>query len=1025
MQVLAHGRISNSMPGIGTRSRSSRGIRERCLAFPGRAAPVERSARRGRGVARDGREAGGRNATALLLLVAALLPVRTSGAGAQTPPPPVPDAFRELTFRSIGPAVTGGRIHDIEALPFDPSTIYVATASGGIWKSTNKGTTWKPVLDHAGTSSFGDLAIARSDPSVIWAGSGEQNNRQSSTWGDGVYRSTDGGETWTHRGLEETRHIGRVLVHPDDPDRAWVAALGNLWKPSPQRGVYRTVDGGGTWEKVLFVDTLTGAVDLAMDACDPEILYAATYQRMRRTWGFNGGGPGSGIWRSRDGGETWERLGNGLPAGDAGRIGIAAAGNACGVANAIIEHATEPGVYRTEDGGETWERMSDRDIRPMYYSHIFIDPTDADRVYTLATYSGRSEDGGRTWTDISGRLVYDVGVHSDHHALWIDPRNPEHYYLGGDGGLYETWDRGATYMRLNTLPIAQAYAIGADTRDPYHLYVGLQDNHSWVGPSATRHWAGILAGDWRQIGFSDGMYQQVDPTSHRYVYSNNENGGYTRVDAETGDRVDIAPVAPVDSPDYRFDWVAPSLVSLHDPKTVYVGGNRLFISHDRGVSWRRTEDLTKRVDRDTLTLMGVRGAAITLSPNDGTASYGSIVTIAESPVDPDVLWVGVDDGNLQVSRDGGASWTEVSRNVPGVPAGAYVSRLIGSRRGSGAAYAAFDAHRDGDFRPYVCRTTDFGRTWTPLVDGLEDAGSVNVIREHPDNPDVLFLGTEHALWVSTDAGAAWQRLGRNLPTTLYDDLLIQPRDGDLIVATHGRGIWILDDAAPLAGWTTEARQEPAHLFPVRRATLQQYWKDTSYRGMDVWTGENPPWGAILSYHLAEPAARARLVIRRDGEPVRTLDASGEPGVIHRVVWDLRHAPVEGGETRTDLARPIGPRGPFVSPGTYTVTLEAGDARSDQPLVVRGDPLMPVTDAEYREREAFLLAVTELRRRIGSLLEGTEPGARAALAHLRFRALALFRELDGGEVQPGTLYPPTPGQRRRLEEIREALDARSR
>ncbi|NIP77942.1 MAG: hypothetical protein GWM90_01560, partial [Gemmatimonadetes bacterium] len=571
----------------------------------------------------------------------------------------------------------------------------------------------------------------------------------------------------------------------------------NLWKPTPERGVYRTVDGGESWERVLFVDTLTGATDLAMDACDPDVLYAATYQRLRRTWGFNGGGPGSGIWRSTDGGESWERLTGGIPQGDKGRIGLAAAGNRCGVVNAIIEHAELPGVYRTEDGGESWERMSDRNIRPMYYSHIFIDPTDADRVYTLATRSAVSEDGGRTWTDVSGRLVYDVGVHSDHHSMWIDPRRPEHYYLVGDAGLYETWDRGATYMRLDNLPIAQIYAMGVDTRDPYYVYIGLQDNHSWMGPSATRHWAGILGDDWRQIGFGDGMYHQSDPTDPRVVYSNAQNGGYIRVDTETGDRLDIAPRPPEGEADYRFDWVSPSLLSSHDPDVLYVGGDRLFISRDRGETWERTGDLTRAIDRDTLTLMGVAGADIALSRNDGTASYGEITTIAESPLDPAILWVGTDDGNLQLSRDGGRTWTNVAGNVEGVPDGTYVSRVIASRSAPGVAYATFDAHRDGDFRPYVFRTTDFGATWAPRANGIDEAGSVNVIHEHPDDPAVLFLGTEHALWTSTDAGATWRRLGVNLPTTLYDDLVVHPGTGDLVVGTHGRSVWILDDASPL------------------------------------------------------------------------------------------------------------------------------------------------------------------------------------------------------------------------------------
>ncbi len=934
--------------------------------------------------------------------------------------PAVPALYGDLDFRLIGPAVTGGRLHDVEALPFDPSTIYVAAASGGIWKSTNKGTTWTPIFDDQAVSTFGDLAIAASDPNVIWAGTGEQNNRQSTSWGNGVYRSTDAGATWTHLGLEETRHIGRVVVHPEDPDVAWVAAQGNLWKPTRDRGVYRTTDGGATWRKTLFVDTMTGATDLVMDACDPDILYAATYQRLRRTWGFNGGGPGGGIWKSTDGGGSWVRLANGLPDGDKGRIGLAAAANRCGVINAIIEHPIHGGVYRTEDGGATWERLSDRNIRPMYYSHIFIDPTDADRVYTLATYSGLSEDGGRTWTDISGRLIYDVGVHSDHHSMWIDPRNPEHYYLAGDGGLYETWDRGSTYTKINNLPIAQAYGIGADMRDPYYVYVGLQDNHSWLGPSATRHWAGILGGDWRQIGFSDGMYHQADPTSHRYVYSNNENGGYNRVDAETGDRLDITPRPPLGEPDYRFDWVAPSLLSRHDPAVFYAGGNRLFISRDRGLTYTRTEDLTRQVDRDTLEIMGVAGSDIILSRNDGTSTYGEIVTIAESPLDPAVLWVGTDDGNLQLSRDGGATWTEVGGNVPGVPDGTYVSRVIGSERGPGVAYATFDAHRDGDFRPYVFRTTDWGRSWAPLMDGLDGAGSVNVIREYPGAPEVLFLGTEHRLFVSTDSGESWHPFGANLPTTLYDDLLIHPT-GDLVVGTHGRSIWILDDASPLAH-LDDAAGHAAFLFPPRSATIHLYWKDTSYRGMDFWTGENPPEGAILSYHLARPAAVARLVIERDGEHIRTLDVDGQAGVIHRVAWDLRYAPSDGSGADEDarLPGPVGPRGPFVSPGTYAVTLEADGERSVRELEVRGDPRMPMlTPADYQAREAFLLDVLELQTRAGAAIR--QDVDRSALRAVQREAGRLESEIQGRSPRPGTLYPPTPAQRDRLERARARLD----
>ncbi|HEX7051443.1 MAG TPA: hypothetical protein VF188_14645 [Longimicrobiales bacterium] len=990
--------------------------------------------------------------------------------------------FGELRFRSIGPAVTGGRIHDIEALPGDPATLYVATASGGLWKSVNHGTTWTPLFDDQPVSTFGDVAIAPSDPDVIWAGTGEQNNRQSSSWGNGVYRSTDGGRTWTHLGLVETRHIGKVLVHPEDPDRAYVAALGNLWKPGPERGVYRTTDGGRTWERVLFVDTLTGVVDLVMDPTDPNTLYAAAYQRLRRTWGFNGGGPGSGIYKSTDGGESWIELTNGIPAGDKGRIGLAIARTDPDVLIALIQHATEGGTYRSEDGGRTWTRVNELNPRPMYYSEVFIDPTNADRVYVLGTDFYRSEDGGHTFRELPIQATYDVGVHSDLHALWIDPGDPDHFYLGGDGGLYESWDGGENYAKINNLPIAQIYGIDIDNRDPYYIYAGLQDNHSWLGPSATRHWLGILDADWRQIGFGDGMHQEADPTSHRYIYSLAQNGALARVDAETGDRLDIRPAPPAGAPDDRFDWVTPVLVSRHDPRVVYLGGNRLFISRDRGNSWSRTEDLTRRIDRDTLELMGVRGADIALSRNDGESSFGEITDIAESPLDPAILWVGTDDGNVQVSRDGGETWAEVGRNIRpahtaqgvdggrasagddirgerggrDVPARTYVSDVTASAAAPGRAYVALDAHRRGDFRPYVFRTDDFGRSWTPLVNGLPADGSVNVLIEHPDNPDLLFLGTEHALFVSLDAGAHWSRLRAGLPTTLIDDLGIHPRENDLIVATHGRGLWILDDITPLERWSDEVAAAPVHLFPIRPATIFQYWKDTSYRGHAVFAGENPPFGAILNYHLAESAAAAEITITNaDGRVVRRLDAPASGGIVHRVVWDLRHEPPPSADRDDDAAtmralpHSLAPRGPFVSPGTYTVALEADGARTTRTVTVRGDPLMPLTLAQAREREAFLLDILAMQRQVWDAMRradtlrhaltentggpgGTKASAaraertteadrlRTRLDRLRRQIYGLAREFNGAGAQQGSLYPPTATHRRRKAELEAEL-----
>jgi len=1000
------------------------------------------------------------------LLPIVLLLIFTARPGdAQQPAPLSTETLNGLSARSIGPAVTGGRIHDVEAHPGDPSTIYAATASGGLWKTTNKGTTWNPLFDDQPVSTFGDVALAPSNPEIVWAGTGEQNNRQSTSWGNGVYRSTDGGETWTHLGLEGTRHIGRVRVHPRDPDVAYVAALGNLWMPTDMRGVYKTTDGGETWEQVLFIDKLTGAVDLAIHPGDPEVLYAAVYQRLRRTWGFNGGGPHSGIYKTTDGGDSWTELTDGVPDGDKGRIGLATTPAHPERVYALVQHAEAGGTYRSDDDGASWSKVNDLNPRPMYYSHIEADPTDGDRVFVMATEFYMSEDAGQTFTQMPTRPTYDVGVHSDHHSLWIDPENPEHLYLAGDAGLHESWDRGRTYARINNLPIGQFYAIGLDMRDPYRIYGGMQDNHSWMGPSETRRWKGIIDDDWKQIGFGDGMYQQV--AGPRAVFVGSQNGGLQRVDPNTGDNLNVEPVEP-DSVNYRFDWVPPSHVSRFDSSTVYFGGNRLFISRDRGATWSSTKDLTKDIDRDSLFLMNVPGHEDMLSKHDGTASYGEITTIAESPLTPDVIWVGTDDGNVQVSRDGGGSWTEVGSNLSAVNDRMYVSRVIASAVGKGVAYVTLDGHRHGDFSPYVFKTTDFGQTWTQLTKGLsrENAGTANVIVEHPDNPNVLFLGTEHALFVSTTAGDQWTEVDAGLPTTLYDDLAIHPREKDLVLGTHGRSIWILDDTTPIAEWSAAVEKTDAHLFSIRPATIRNFWKNTSYRGQASWAGENPAFGALIHYHLGAPVDSVELVVRNsDDEIVRQLEGPATEGQIHRVPWDLTHPPppteededngksgvVQPDTIPPEIEYPLEPKGPFVRPGTYSVTLRAGDAKATETVTVRGDPEIPLTAPEWAGRESFLLTLLEEQRtafhisqRADSLhreltawrdtltarnepvpdtltaLVDTAKARADALADVQDELYDLAGTFNWSFVTQPSLHPPTPTHRHRFERLSQRL-----
>lgn len=944
--------------------------------------------------------------------------------------------------RAIGPAVTGGRIHDVEALPDDPSTILIGTASGGLWKTTNRGQTWVNTFADMPVSTFGDIAISRSNSDVVYAGTGEQQNRQSSSYGNGVYRSDDGGDSWRHLGLDETRHTGKVVVHPTNPDVVYVGALGNLWAPSADRGVYRSRNGGNSWEKVLFVDDFTGVIDMAIDPRNPNTVYAATYQRMRRTWGFNGGGPGSGLWKSTDGGDNWIPLDGGLPEGDKGRIGLAISESNPDVLMALIESADDnaQGVYRSENGGLFWERVNSQNIRPMYYSHIFIDPTDDERVYTLATRSYFSDDGGRSFEQIALAPTYDVGVHADHHSIWVDPNDPDHLYLVGDAGLHESYDRGVNFRKINNFPISQFYAIGVDMAEPYRVYGGLQDNHSFYGPSENRRWAGILNDDWMQNGFGDGMYWQADPSDDRYSYGSSNGGSYFRYDTRTGDIHDISPRAPLGT-QYRFDWTSPMMLSNHDPNVLYVAGNRFFTSKDRGSSWTASDDLTRQIDRDDLEIMGVRGRDITISRNDGTSSFGEAVTLDESPIDPAVLWVGFDDGNLKVSRDGGVSWTEVSGNVPGLPDGTYVSRITASFTAPGAAWATFDAHRDGDFQPYVFRTSDFGATWTSARGDLPAMGVVNVIVEHPDNPSTLFVGTEHHVFASTNAGANWAKVP-NLPTTHYDDMVLHPREKDLVLGTHGQGIWIVDDTRPIAEWA--AATAPVTVFSGATGMIMVYRKDTSYRGQDAWAGSNPPDGVEVTYRINGSSGDATMrVMNEHGDVVREMSVPGSNGT-HRVNWDLRHGTTDDESwERWDhptLARNIGARGPWVSPGRYTVLIAAGGARGTNTVEVRGDPEMPISQSMYESREQFMLdaiALTDDLRAFarengfgggggfgrGSATVPTTPAQKvqAALSMVQ----RVYGALNGGQVRPGTLYPPTQTQRAQVLEARRLFEEAQR
>ncbi len=1003
------------------------------------------------------------------LALTGLLFVMVTVLSGQQPPPardPGPvvhqstdPVLREFRYRSIGPASMGGRVDDIEAVESDPFTVYVGFATGGLWKTTNNGTTWTPLFDEQAVSSIGDIAIAPSNPSVVYAGTGEPNNRQSSTIGNGMYKSTDAGKTWTHIGLADTQSIGRIVVDPKDPNLVYVAAVGHLFGPNKERGLFKTSDGGATWTNTKFIDENTGFTDVTMDPTDSRVLYATSYQRRRVPWGFSGGGPGCGLWKTSDAGKTWTLLtGNGLPEGTLGRLGVAVSRSKPNVVYAQIEVGPSPGtgagvshaggkasdaqpgtggggggggagqqqqqqdrppdpkqsgVWRSDDRGKTWRIMSNNNNRPMYYSQIRIDPTNDQIIYTMGASFYKSVDGGKTFRVVSG-----MG-HGDHHALWINPRNSRHLLLGHDGGFDISYDQAETFDYHNIMAVGQFYAISADMRKPYYVYGGLQDNGSWGGPSATRG-QGSTNADWYRVGGGDGFYTMNDPMDWSIVYSESQNGNMNRLDLKAGRSVSIRPRArprrqtttttnppeagqtapgrsnpnparedqptattgqaagqsqppppqppaaaqgqpqaaggagglgqqqpqtsnivpePPAGTTFRFNWNTPLALSPHDPRVVYTGAERFFKSTNRGDTWTMTGDLTKNIGRFARPIMGIAPDVPVPSHHDGTLVFGSIATIAESPARRGVIWVGTDDGNVQVSRDGGETFTNVTSQIQGVSGEYLVSRVEPSRFDGGTCYITIDNHRNDDWKPYVFVTRDYGQTWTSVSGNLPEVGNVNVIEEDTRNPNLLFVGTEFGLFVSTNGGREWKRFSEGLPTVRIDDLLVHPRDSDLIVGTHGRSIWVLDDISPLQELSDQTVKTDAFLFSIRNAT--QWQNDTQSARVNNarhFRAQNPE-GASISYHLAKDAAEATITISdQTGKMIRTLKGPAKAG-LNRVRWNLRGEPPP---------RPAGFTGgggggfggqftgPAAEPGSYVVKVSVAGKDLIRPLTIEAD-----------------------------------------------------------------------------------------
>ncbi len=995
-------------------------------------------------------------------VLALSFPLALSSAAAQLPSSP----FSFVKWRSIGPVNTSGRIDDIAVgrVKGEADAIYVATASGGLWKSSNNGTSWSPVFDNVDAMmSIGAVAVAPSAQQTVWLGTGEANTRQSSSWGDGVYKSTDAGKTWTNMGLKDTRSVARIVIDPTNENVVYIAAQGHLWGPNAERGVFKTTDGGRTWTKSLFVDDNTGATDLVIDPTTPQVLYAAMYQRQRRTWGFNGGGPGSNIYKTIDGGATWTKLTNGLPATDKGRIGLAIYTTDPKVVYATIEaRAPGAGIYRTLDAGATWEKTSSLNTRPNYYSQIRIDPKDREHIYTLGSNRGFyfSNDGGKAFTELFSN------VHGEDHALWVDPDAPNHMIIGGDGGISISWDRGRTWDFRRNMPIGQFYEIDVDKSVPFRICGGLQDNGVWCVPSAVRNRNGIADRDAWNIGGGDGFHAHFDPTNSAMVLQSSQNGNAAWVNIETlerqgarpgsGDRPapaaaggrggrgggrGAAPAAGAPGAEgegaqggggrgggYRWNWDTPIVVSHHDPKTWFMGAQNLFKSTDRGSSWQKISgDLTLNADRDTLKMMGGVVPADALSRHDGQSNYGSLTSIGESPLNPLVIYTGSDDGQVQLTKDGGKTWTNITKNISGVPDQTYVSTVLPSKHKAGRVYVTFDGHYTDDYKPYVFVSDDFGATWRSLANGLPET-SINRIREHPRAAGLLVLAHERGVHFSNDGGATWHSLATNMPTVSVDDAVFHERDNALVVGTHGRGIWVLDDVGPLEGLTAESMAADATLLPIAKARLMSTFSPQAWYGHGEFFAPNPEWNAVINYNLRTAASGQAEITVSDpsGKVIRTLKGPAARGV-NRVVWDLRLAPpvdsanaptgggrggggAGGGRGGPPAAVPVGfpaggeggggrggaPVGPLVMPGTYAVRVTVPGVA--KPLagsvVVEADPLPKFNAPDRAARQAMLMRIYAWTKTLGE--------ARSSARALMAQRDSISADLAGGKARADSL-----------------------
>lgn len=910
---------------------------------------------------------------ALILIVGSLARM----ARAQNDGSPVnTEVFQQLEWRSIGPANMGGRVADIEGVPGDPNVVYVGSASGGILKTTNGGVTWTPIFERQGTISVGDIALQPGNPDVVWVGAGESATRNSVSFGDGVYRSNDGGKTWKHLGLKDTEHISRIVINPENPDVVYVGAVGHAFGPNEERGVFMTTDGGKTWQKTLYTDPQHGVSDLEIDPANPNILYAAMWSFERKPWTFRSGSENGGVYKSIDAGRTWNKLTDGLPK-LIGRIGVRVAPSDPNIVYVITE-SKEGTLYRSDDRGEKFRQVSKQPSivsRGFYYSNLRIDPVNENRVYAVASGLFVSIDGGRTFRAITGR------THIDYHALWIDPRNPKRMWQGQDGGIAVSYDQGERWEYVNNFPMGQFYQIHADNREPfYYVMGGLQDNGSWTGPSRTREPAGILNDDWRMISFGDGFHMLNHPDDPELYLSESQGGSIVRTDFRNREQQSLTPSpgggggAPAKDAKYRFNWNSPFFLSPHDKNTVFLGGNVVFKSSDFGKTWQKVSpDLTTNDPEKQ------KEAGGPIAYENSTAEYHcTIISLAESPLRAGLLWAGTDDGNLQITTDGGKNWSNLTKNVPDIEPFSPVSHIEPSRTNVETAYVSFDRHMLDDFRPYVFKTTDGGRRWKNISGNLPATAYLHVVREDPKNPGLLYAGTELGLFVSHTGGNTWVRLNlKNLPNVSVHDIKIHPRENDLILATHGRSLWVFDDATPIQQMSAAIANSDTHLFDIRPS-----WRFTSRftrygMGDKIFAGSNPSYGAIISYYLKEkPAEQTTLklqVVDSSGKVIREIPQPPREKGINRTAWDLRY---DGPRLR----RPPSPeesqfgggaRGPQALPGVYMVKLTIGDKSFEKQVRVLIDSTVSVSADDLKVTHDLALKLRDMVSAMGDGLRALD------------------------------------------------------